>query len=200
MLMMVNSRAMEQRGCVVARVQVLLSTYNGGKYLQAQIDSLLQQTYADSHILVRDDGSKDSTHQILQQYESEHLTWYAGDNVGVIRSFMDLLRQESDAQFYAFCDQDDVWKADKIERAVTLLDTKSAQTPLLYFTHTELVNHQLQPYHKIQPIIEKQVGFGNALVQNIVTGCTAVLNRAGRDLLLQSNPNWDNVRMHDWWA
>ena len=100
---------------------ILMSTYNGEKYLKAQIESLLSQTIK-VEILVRDDGSTDSTQQILDDYAQRGmLKWYSGKNLGSGKSFFDLACKAPDADFYAFADQDDIWENKKVELAVQQL-------------------------------------------------------------------------------
>ena len=107
------------------KVQILMSTYYGEKYLREQLDSIIKQTYPLINILIRDDGSSDGTLSILKEYAGkyDHVTYYEGENIGVIQSFLQLLK-ESDANvnYYAFADQDDVWLPEKIVRAVEKLE------------------------------------------------------------------------------
>lgn len=182
-------------------IQVLLATYQGGAYLEAQIESLLQQSYPHVSIFARDDGSYDETNSILQAYANQkQLRWVAGENIGVLRSFDVLLREADEAGYYAYCDQDDVWLPDKLNRAVDRINHRPQEIPILYFTQTELVDVDLKPLYITQPQIQRPVGFGHALVQNVVTGCTLVMNHAARELIISVEPNWEHVRMHDWWA
>lgn len=182
-------------------LQVLLATYNGSAYLAEQLESILAQTYPEISIFARDDGSQDNTLQILRHYaDTASLVWEAGENIGVKRCFHHLLKTCPDADYYAYCDQDDVWESDKIQRAVTQLQDIPRAQPALYFTQTALVDATLQPLNIIQPVISRDTGFRNALVQNVVTGCTLVMNHAARQLLLKVDPDWDKIRMHDWWA
>ncbi|MDD1611496.1 MAG: hypothetical protein LUO95_13210 [Methylococcaceae bacterium] len=98
--------------------------------------------------------------------------------------------------YVAFCDQDDVWQANKIERAVSMLAAMSDR-PALYCSRLEIVDEQLHTLNlSISP---RKIGFGNALVENIAVGCTMVLNRKAIELLCQQAlPN--TVYVHDWWC
>ncbi len=98
-----------------SRVQVLMSTYNGERFLEEQIESLLSQSWKNLEILIRDDGSTDGTMEILERYcmRYSNIQVFAGENVGVAKSFFELL-EESDGDFVAFCDQDDVWLEHKV--------------------------------------------------------------------------------------
>ena len=93
------------------KILILMSTYNGEKYLSEQLNSLLLQENVNIKILIRDDGSTDNTHKILNFYSSNYpnISWYTGENKGPALSFMDLLFNAPESDYYAFCDQDDVW-------------------------------------------------------------------------------------------
>ncbi len=178
---------------------VLLSTYNGEKYLAEQLDSLLAQAYTNVVIHIRDDGSTDSTHLILDRYAAryENIKVVRGENLGVAQSFFRLLQtSDCNAKYFAFCDQDDVWLPQKLARAASALSDIDVQTPALYFSNFELVDEGLN--HLGYPPPFRHIGFRNALVQNVATGCTVVLNRAARTLVLSRLP--EHVIMHDWWS
>ena len=179
-------------------VQILMSTYNGEKYLREQLNSILEQTYPSIELLIRDDGSTDGTVEILKEYSEtyENVRFYQGSNKGAIQSFLELLRESNDnAKYYAFADQDDVWLPEKIEKAVKSLEKKQSDQPLLYCSDLYITDENLN----VIKVDDKRhrPSFGNALVQNICTGCTAVMNRALRDIINQSRP--ENIVMHDWW-
>lgn len=179
-------------------VQVLLSTYDGERFLEPQLDSIFGQTYRDVEVLARDDGSRDRTWQILERRAScERIRLLRGENIGVVRSFFELLeRSDADAPYLALADQDDVWLPGKVERAVTMLSSFETAVPALYFSRLTLVDEALRPLgHSAIP--PRGPSFANALVQSIGTGCTMVMNQAARSVLLRGTPAvaW----MHDWW-
>jgi glycosyltransferase involved in cell wall biosynthesis len=181
-----------------ARVKVLLSTYNGAPFLRELLDSLLTQSYENVFIDVRDDGSIDDTGCILDGYASKHPTirTVSGDNLGVIGSYFTLLREAGDNfDFYSFCDQDDVWHPDKIRDAVVRLSQGDSDRPLLYCSRVEFVDEAMNRLG-FSPI-PRRIGFGNALVENIAIGCTVVVNRKARELILSKEPG--GMIMHDWW-
>ena len=91
------------------KVVILMSTYNGGRYLENQIESLLNQDGVEVEILARDDGSKDRTLKILEEYKEakSNFNFYIGKNLGPAGSFLDLMKHAPEADFYALCDQDD---------------------------------------------------------------------------------------------
>ena len=179
-------------------VQVLISTYNGEKYLREQIDSILGQTYRDIRILIRDDGSQDGTLLILEEYKKRYanVDYYAGENLGVQKSFYDLFsRVAEDVQYIATCDQDDVWYPDKIETAVNRLE--DIAEPALYCCRTQLTDANLVPLEDTIRNYVPRLSFGNALIENVCTGCTMVINRA---LYQKVRGKWPQKSLiHDWW-
>ncbi|WP_462410943.1 glycosyltransferase family 2 protein [Neobacillus sp. Marseille-QA0830] len=183
------------------KVQILLSTYNGQKFIAQQLDSLLQQEYKNIEILVRDDGSKDNTVDILESYAAKYpaIKVIKGKNIGVISSFFELaLNASESAEYFAFCDQDDFWKPQKVSRAVDLLEKEEVNIPLLYFSRLDIVNGELQ-FLKHSQIPPRGYSFENALIQNIATGCTIVFNNAMLQLFKKNVPAVDRVTMHDAW-
>lgn len=178
------------------KVQILMSTYNGEKYLREQMESLLSQTYSNIEILIRDDGSKDGTTSILDEYSQQYsnIKVFKEKNVGVIDSFFDLLKK-SNADYIAFCDQDDIWLANKVEKAIRKL--KNVEEPALYCSNKILIDANSQ-------IIAENHGkyltpsFENAIVECICTGCTAVMNQQLAEIIRKNIPK--HAMMHDWWC
>jgi glycosyltransferase involved in cell wall biosynthesis len=180
------------------KVKVLLSTYNGARFLREQLDSLLAQSYKDVFIDIRDDGSTDDTCRILQEYSGKHPNIHVvyGGNIGVIESFFILLREAGENHdFLAFCDQDDIWLPDKIHNAVNAMTGEDNRKPLLYCSRYEFVNEEMKPLGFSR--IARRIGFGNALVENIAAGCTIVINQKARGLILSRDPG--PIVIHDWW-
>ena len=192
-------------------IDILLSTYNGEKYLAAQLDSLIEQTFTGWRLLIRDDGSTDATLAIIRQYvgrfpEQIVLVTDAGavTGLGAACSFS-MLMQASSAPYIAFCDQDDIWLSDKLEKQLCALrqveNNVSEGTPLLVHSDLIVVDQQLSllspslwAYQHLNPL--KMHSFKRLLLQNYVTGCTCLLNRA---LLEKALPVPDAAVMHDWW-
>ena len=127
-------------------VIVLMSTYNGEKYIAEQIDSIYNQDFDGSiQILIRDDGSKDHTKEIIKQYENtprRNIQLIEENNVGPQRSFLKLIQAADEAKFYFFSDQDDFWYADKIRRAVRQIGNK--EEPVCYCSNYDIYNTQLK--------------------------------------------------------
>lgn len=182
------------------QVTVLLSTYNGSQYLRQQLDSLYEQTYSNLRILVRDDGSSDGTVSLLEAEQiKRRIDVLTGcDNLGPALSFFELLRQAAltETEYVAFCDQDDVWLPQKVERAVATLQGIAAHRSAMYCCRIEMVDECLN--FVAWGDVPRKIGFGNALVENIATGCTIMLNRAAIDFLCECVPT--NAQMHDWWC
>jgi glycosyltransferase involved in cell wall biosynthesis len=179
-------------------VAILLSTYNGVKFLRPQLDSLLDQSYPNLVLRVRDDGSTDATAEILREYARSHpsLTVEYGANLGIVRSYLRLLAEADGAsEFFAFADQDDIWPSTKIETAVAALRQRDQALPLLYFSAVEYVDAELN--HLGYSLPPRRLGFGNALVENVAIGATVVINQKARNMTLAIMPQ--NAIMHDWW-
>lgn len=172
-----------------------MSTYNGSRFLRQQIDSILAQKGVATDLLVRDDGSDDGTQDILDEYQKKlHLEWFQGENMKPARSFLHLLLMSHEADYYAFADQDDYWKKDKLLTAVQMLGNEM-EKPALYFSQTELADAALRPLrvNEIHPLLT----FGESLIYEFIPGCTMVMNRALRDLVNRYAPEY--VPMHDVW-
>ncbi len=177
-------------------VTVLMSAYNGGKYLHEQIDSILKQTDIDVRLVVRDDGSKDGTIELLEEYKRKGLLdWYSGDNLGPARSFLKLLKDAPRSYYYAFSDQDDYWMPDKLSVAVNSLKDYE-DNPALYFCQTQLADSNLNKIPSV--IIKPLLTFGEALVYQFVGGCTMVMNSKLREIVNGYSPSY--LPMHDVWV
>jgi len=131
------------------KVNVLLSAYNGEKYIKEQIDSILAQSWENIDIYVRDDGSSDGTAAILKEYESAgKIKLELGKNVGFIKSFFWLVVNSGDADYYAYSDQDDSWNSDKIKMAVEKLEEEVSsedmcKLPVLYFSNYDFYDDDM---------------------------------------------------------
>ena len=183
------------------KVAVLLSTYNGAQYLEEYLDSLASQDRQDITVFVRDDGSSDETLQILKKHrENSRLTLHMLDSdahLGAAQSYLRLLGVAGDSFVtYAFGDQDDIWLPDKLTRAVNKLATIPWDVPGLYCSRLEYVDEKARPLKWSN--IPRRIGFGNAVVENIATGCSTVINQSARALILSRLPN--APIMHDWWC
>lgn len=170
------------------RVNVILTTYNGEKYLPILLDSLLAQTYENIAVYVRDDGSSDHTPEILERYEQkqgEHVSIHvlrdSLGNLGYVKNFIYTLQQSEDADYYAFCDQDDYWLPDKIANAVEMLEKRPAEQCLLYSCAYEARDENLNLISKGKiPTSFDKLDVGKALSLydgGWLLGFTLVMNR-----------------------
>lgn len=182
------------------RVAILLATYNGERYLAEQLESLLAQTHKNWTLHVSDDGSSDTTLSILEQYRSHmhgRLYIQQGPRQGFAANFLSMaVADRINADYFAFCDQDDLWHPEKLERAVTWLQQQAPEYPALYCSRTRLIGSTGFPLG-LSPLLSKPPSFRNALVQSIAGGNTMVFNMAMKQLVAQAgNPT---VVSHDWW-
>lgn len=180
------------------RAQILMSTYQGERYLREQLDSLLLQSERDLRILVRDDGSKDRSREILAEYASRdsRLEFILGENLGVVGSFFELLRRSSpEAEVIFFCDQDDFWFPHKVARAREQLRASGAD---FYFSRLQYADTLLQRLG--QSAEPRRLSFESALVENVATGCSVAFTQRLRKLALKGLPTeTEHCLMHDWW-
>lgn len=181
-----------------ASIAVIISTYNGQDHIREQIDSILSQTVQPSLIFVRDDGSSDDTISILEQY-GDKITFEAASNVGVAQSFlMGLSKAYGKADYYAFCDQDDVWLPNKLEMALEKLEQAgSNDTPLLY--HSEyLYCDKCLSVSGPSTLNKRGVTTSMLLYDCPTSGNTIVFNSSLAQLVL-SRPT-DGAYYHDWYV
>lgn len=180
-------------------VCILLSTYNGEFYLEEQLASLIHQKGIEIQIYARDDGSTDGTTRILDAWQSQGLLkWYSGENKGPALSFIDLLENAPEAEFYAFCDQDDVWLPDKLLAAVRILKQYPDNAPNLYCSNLSVVNSHLSFMYFFHDKRFDGFGKASALIDSWGAGCTMVFNTALRKMVLYNLPS-TFVAMHDKW-
>ncbi|SEK46073.1 Glycosyltransferase involved in cell wall bisynthesis [Pseudobutyrivibrio ruminis] len=180
-------------------VNVLISTYNGEKYIKEQLDSIFNQSYDNISIYVRDDGSTDSTLDIVNDYISKgkSVRLIPGENIGFGKSFMSLLKIADDGDYWAFCDQDDVWYEDKIKWAVEYLETQDYSRPLMYHSSYLLADENLENGTKSN-LWNQNYTFAKSLTEVIHMGFSCVINSEMRDLMLRAEI--ENISSHDHWA
>ncbi len=193
-------------------IDILLAAYNGEKYLQELLDSLKEQTYSDWKLIVIDDCSEDDTVNILNRFSRE-----AGVQVELIRNrtrersgknnFIRLLRR-SGSEYFMFCDQDDVWLPDKIEKTLKLMKKTECGNngkriiPALVHTDLQVVDEKLIPIRDSffgYSGLRKDFSLKYLLCQNTITGCTLMGNAALRRVFCEKKPDPDMLNMHDEW-
>ncbi|MCC9680315.1 glycosyltransferase family 2 protein, partial [Streptococcus agalactiae] len=183
------------------KVNILMATYNGEKFLAQQIESIQKQTFKEWNLLIRDDGSSDKTCDIIRNFtakdsrirfinENEH------HNLGVIKSFFTLVNYEV-ADFYFFSDQDDVWLPEKLSVSLEAAKHKASDVPLLVYTDLKVVNQELNILQ--DSMIRAQSHHANTtllpeLTENTVTGGTMMINHALAEKWFTPN----DILMHDW--
>lgn len=183
------------------RVAILLCTYNGDGFLAEQLESIARQTHTDWVVYASDDGSTDATIRLLHDYQERlgrhRMVVMRGPCQGFAKNFLSLIKNPSIvADFYAFCDQDDVWFPDKLERSLRQAAGTPPEVPFLFCSRTRLVNAQGEVIG-YSPLFNRKPGFHNALVQSLAGANTMLLNAAARDLLARI-PDDARVVSHDW--
>ena len=172
---------MSHEKSVMPHVCILLATLNGMKYLKQQLASINGQIGVRISILANDDGSSDGTLNYLESLKlsGEILTVSKSNQIGSTRAFLNLLDSAPNADYFAFCDQDDVWEPHKLITLVNLI--QSIEKPAISFSGRSLIdaNGFLIGSELVQ---EKHIGIRNALIQNIIPGNTLILNRSGREI------------------
>ena len=184
-------------------VAALMCTYRGEKYLRRQLETIAGQTYPHWKLFVSDDGSDDGTLRVLTDFQEsgygDRIRIFPGPRKGFANNFFSLIaRSEVRADFYAFTDQDDEWAECKLERAVDALERMPPDAPVLYGSRSELVDEQGTRIGYSRHY-RRRSSFSNALVQNIVSGNTMVMNNTAMDLLREAGTDLE-VSAHDWWA
>jgi glycosyltransferase involved in cell wall biosynthesis len=179
-----------------------MATFNGEKFLTEQLDSLQAQAVTSWHLYVSDDGSTDATLDIIHRYQSkwgtEKIQYRLGPQKGFAQNFLSLACDPSiKADFYAFCDQDDVWLPEKLSVAIEHIINKSSSGQLYAYGGRTIYTDENLKQTGMSPLFVFPRTFRNALIQSIAGGNTMVFNQATKTLL-------ESVGMvpspsHDWW-
>lgn len=184
------------------KIAILMSTYNGEKYLTEQIKSLKAQTLKNWDLYIRDDGSTDKTLEIISnQVESDQRIHYVSDSekrLRPMRSFFKLLNEIS-ADYYFFCDQDDFWLPNKLELMMTEIGDKDNHIPQLLYCGLRCVDQNLKPLVNDFENLPGKINGKSRFIGNDMPGCVMLLNKNLRDLIINYTKNYENIIMHDWW-
>ena len=185
------------------KITILLATYNGEEFLDEQLNSLNNQNIDNINILVSDDGSTDNTLIILDKWRAKWIkgsfTILVGPQKGFCENFRFLINSlDADDTFVAFCDQDDVWHANKLNNALKRLASIDVNAQAMYCSRSRLIDAEGREIG-FSPIFSKKPTFGNALVQSLAGGNTIVLNFAAFKLLRESAKR-TTFFSHDWWC
>ncbi|HKL80115.1 MAG TPA: glycosyltransferase family 2 protein [Mobilitalea sp.] len=193
----------------MSMVSIVMSAYNGENYISEQIDSILESTYQDFDLYICDDGSKDGTMDLLQQYHSKHpdrIHIFQNEvNLGYTLNFLQGVCRTT-ADYIMFCDQDDVWKpnkiADTLNRMRMLEAQRSKELPLAVFTDATVVDSKLnklkESFFKSSRLNPGKTDLPHILMENKLIGCTVMINAALRQVL-RSHRMPIKARYHDWW-
>jgi len=186
-------------------VTILMATYNGECYIRQQLNSLVAQTYPNWHLLIRDDGSTDRTVEIIDEYISRYRQLSriikTGGEKGAVANFSALftaVSHDRQVNYVMFCDQDDIWKADKIERtmaAMQLIEGQYPAEPALVYGNFELMDNDGN-YVPGEFRLKHQVKLNSLLSFNYVYGCTSMLNRA---MIIEVGDIPLSCINHDYW-
>lgn len=187
---------------MLPRVKVLMSAYNGEKYIVQQIDSILNQKDVEISLIIRDDSSTDNTLEVLSNYESSpYIEIIKGKNIGCGNSFMEMLYNCGDADYFALADQDDLWFPEKLIMAIKKIENYSDK-PVLYTSNQTITDEFLQIKglrYQDSPKFE----LDDIIMGNNLAGCTFVINRKLKELLTsyerRPSPDFLRIRIHDAW-
>ena len=187
------------------KIDILLATYDGEKYLREQLDSILEQSYSDFRVLISDDGSTDTTKEILNEYvnkDNRIVVFLQNKNLGVVKNF-EYLMKKVENEYFMFCDQDDIWQKDKIKKSVETMEKEQAD---LIYTDLEVVNQDLEviqkSYWKLKGFdkkVRKYNNFEALYLNNFITGCTMLVKSKWLEKILPL-PNKSKYILHDYWT
>lgn len=158
------------------KIDILMATYNGEKYLSEQINSIISQTYKEWNLLIRDDGSSDNTFEILTEYEKKDnrikIMKDEKGNLGTVKNFEELLKV-SNSELIMFSDQDDVWKKDKIEVMIKYINDFD-----LVISDAVITNERLEPQHNsLFSVVNSRNGIMKNIIKNTYYGCCMLFKR-----------------------
>lgn len=185
------------------RVAILLAVYNGEAFLERQLETLARQSVSNIDLWISDDGSKDGSRaivtQVAKRWTKGNVYSIEGPGRGFAENFRSLLTNpEIEADYFAFCDQDDVWDDDKLAIALEWLESQREDVPALFCSRTKTITTEGEPVG-FSPLFSKKPSFRNAIVQSIAGGNTMVMNRAARSVMFEASRRTEFVS-HDWWC
>ncbi len=176
-------------------VAIMMATYNGEKYLNEQLQSIYDQTYKDIVVYIRDDCSTDKTKDIIDGWKNklEIIEIPSRENLGAARSFMDIVYNCGNHLYYAFCDQDDLWDKDKIEKAVLYLE--SQEKAALYFCNGRIISKDGAVIKESTLVDPANMNFWSEIVCGFCPGCALMVNNAFMEIIRRRT--YDSLPMHD---
>lgn len=187
------------------KIAILLATYNGEQYLSELLESLTKQSFQNFSCFIHDDGSKDETIKIIEDYCKRYpqkFVWVEGNSTGGAKSNFMYLMNRVQAEYYMFCDQDDIWLPEKVELSYDLIKKQKESVPTVVYTDLKIVDSRLNvidsSYYHYTGKNPKRNSLIDLLKCNVTVGCTMMINRVLRDRALQVS-DLNNIFMHDWW-
>lgn len=186
---------------MIEKVLVIMSTYNGEKYIYEQLMSIFAQKEVEVSLWVRDDGSSDKTLVILEELKRTYpIHFYQGEeNLGPACSFLSALKKASNNyDYFAYADQDDIWFPEKLKNACRALSKYSVAEPSLYCSTYDVVDDELNLLFKRNLRTHIPFTLESTIIDRSPSGCTMIFNKVLRDIICSSNPA--SVRMHDYWT
>ena len=183
------------------KIDILLATYNGSKYLHEQLDSILSQSYGNINVIIRDDGSSDNTVMIIKEYEEkDNRVKLLSDNLGnlgFVRNFEELMKN-STSEYLMFSDQDDIWYNNKVEtsyKRIKAIEEKNGKScPILVHTNSKIMNYETRTKSLFISDCAKNSSFENSFFNFFVQGSTMLINAS---LKREALPFSKEVYLHD---
>ena len=183
------------------KIDILLATYNGSKYLHEQLDSILSQSYGNINVIIRDDGSSDNTVMIINEYEEkDNRVKLLNDNLGnlgFVRNFEELMKN-STSEYLMFSDQDDIWYNNKVEtsyKRIKAIEEKNGKScPILVHTNSKIMNYETRTKSLFISDCAKNSSFENSFFNFFVQGSTMLINES---LKREALPFSKEVYLHD---
>ncbi|BBF44018.1 alpha-L-Rha alpha-1,3-L-rhamnosyltransferase [Lachnospiraceae bacterium KM106-2] len=191
----------------MSQITIIMAVYNGQTYLKEQIESILANSYQDFQLIICDDGSTDDSVAICKQYEQDYpgkvFSYVNEKNLGVRDNFL-MQAKNSETPYVMFCDQDDKWLEDKIEKSIRAMEKMEKKygvnTPITVYGDAIVTDSKLNEiahsFHQTSKLDTHKVDLPHLLMENKLIGCTMILNRA---LVEKLDTLPKDARMHDWW-
>ena len=197
-------------------IAIIMGTYNGEKYIKEQIASILTQDYTDWKLFIFDDGSKDDTENIIDEYVKNYpdkICFRRNKvNLGAAGNFFNGIKEVADkyapkVEYYCFSDQDDVWVKDKLSRSLAKIRQIEDGKPALVFSDVAITDKNLSitapSYFEAEKVERTKVSLNYLLMENKLIGGTVMINRTLLEQELKAEENglvpYKKAKMHDWW-
>ena len=197
-------------------IAIIMGTYNGEKYIKEQIDSILAQDYAGWKLFIFDDGSKDNTEKIVNEYVKDYpdKIYFRKNKIsfGAAGNFFNGIKEAAtklapEAEYFCFSDQDDVWVKDKLSRSLAKINQIEDDKPALVFSDVAITDKNLTitaaSYFEAEKVDRTRVSLNYLLMENKLIGGTVMINKALVGLELRAEESglvpYKKAKMHDWW-